>query len=457
MVQPECSHPVTDAHIEYLKQNQLKAIDFQNPKFQDVVYAVSSNEERLALAPGLLVAFAHRHKGVAVRWKKPFAASVDLLASKLQSVVSARNLVNSLLHTNENATHGTGLGSSNVRDWLYDSYSAELHQYFVLGAKCPLVFTKNVNPACGVANGSTCSTYGLMYDNADDQEMVDSMIRKYYEDDLNGVLTDVLTIPIPTSVLLEFPDEIGKQWPANTSCVEGKYVLAFDTVVGNSKYNIKIPPTSPGSKCITVAYKQFTFEIGLVCTFYKVQGATCGSIIVDLNHRPKGLKSMDLRALFVALSRVQYGVDFRILPLEFENSLDYLKLLTIDKNLKLWRECFDVNGVFVPPPRLEDTRYQAPARVEGRERGSAREVGVGGSNGGRGGRGRGRGGGGMARGRSGREDIVAASTRLEETQYQVPDRDGVPERRGGREVGVGEKGGRRRRGRGRGLGRGRES
>jgi hypothetical protein len=56
--------------------------------------------------------------------------------------------------------------------------------------------------------------------------------------------------------------------------------------------------------------------MGLVTTLYKLQGATVAALVVEINDRPGELKALDLRSLFVALSRVEDGKDFRIFPLE---------------------------------------------------------------------------------------------------------------------------------------------
>jgi hypothetical protein len=170
----------------------------------------------------------------------------------------------------------------------------------------------------------------------------------------------VIDIPCPALVLLEFPEKTGQKWPQGISVVPDAYVMAFDINNTPPSYVLDVKTTTPGSSNITIRFNQFKFEIALVVTFYKLQGATLPALIVELNNRPGGIKSMDLRSLFVALSRVEDGDNFRIFPLEFPNSLDYLLNMKRDDSLDIWNKCFNADGKFIPPRPLESCNYVRP-------------------------------------------------------------------------------------------------
>jgi hypothetical protein len=96
-----------------------------------------------------------------------------------------------------------------------------LYQYFVIGASYPVMSTQNVSPKFGIANGTMCNTYGLIFSDDDTRNHAEALIA-------NAGPNDIVTIPCPIYALLEFSEKTGRKWQPNLSLVPGAYVMAFD-------------------------------------------------------------------------------------------------------------------------------------------------------------------------------------------------------------------------------------
>jgi hypothetical protein len=127
-------------------------------------------------------------------------------------------------------------------------------------------------------------------------------------------------------------------------------------------YNKNVIKFGPKDKMAIIKYNKFPFDLLYACTTYKLQGATVTKLIVDLNQRPQGLKAMDLRSLYVILSRVKELGDLRIVPfrphvtkanMNLANFLNYMKDMSQNDNLVLWNERIDPNTKKFVPIGLE--------------------------------------------------------------------------------------------------------
>jgi hypothetical protein len=67
---PSKTYPITKEYIDYLKAHQLTPDDMKTNKFQNAIYGVTSNDERLSMNKLLLQNFVKRNGGVVVRWAK---------------------------------------------------------------------------------------------------------------------------------------------------------------------------------------------------------------------------------------------------------------------------------------------------------------------------------------------------------------------------------------------------
>ena len=89
------------------------------------------------------------------------------------------------------------------------------------------------------------------------------------------------------------------------------------TVPGNNDYN----PSK-----ITVR-PIFAFDLGFAMTVHKAQGRTLLKVILCLAHRPSHFTQMQIQSLYVALSRVKFHTNIRLLyhsPTHFPNEVEYI-------------------------------------------------------------------------------------------------------------------------------------
>jgi len=80
----------------------------------------------------------------------------------------------------------------------------------------------------------------------------------------------------------------------------------------------------------------FPYVPATLRTMHKLQGLTLSVIILELNERKQGLMLLTLCAFLVAFSRVTNSKNMKIMPLDSDNGLEYLKNLKRDEYLKLW-------------------------------------------------------------------------------------------------------------------------
>jgi hypothetical protein len=100
-------------------------------------------------------------------------------------------------------------------------------------------------------------------------------------------------------------------------------------------------------------------ENGLVLTVNKLQSTTKNKLILQLNER-RFLPKVTFNALLVALTRVTHGNGLRIMPLEKDDSLDYLMKLHPDKDLRVYMSGFEpgVGNKFSAERAIEATRVR---------------------------------------------------------------------------------------------------
>jgi len=104
-----------------------------------------------------------------------------------------------------------------------------------------------------------------------------------------------------------------------------------------------------GSK-LNVGYIQFPYNLGGVRTGHKIQGATRPRLTCNFNPRPDGVTThLDLRSLFVSVSRVNSIDNIRIVPLinGDRSKLDYMRKFSMDPRVRLLQRCYNERGEWV--------------------------------------------------------------------------------------------------------------
>jgi len=105
-----------------------------------------------------------------------------------------------------------------------------------------------------------------------------------------------------------------------------------------------------GSNPLHVGYVQFPFELGGVRTGHKMQGATRKRLICNFNPRCSWMNThLDLRSLFVSISRVKSIDHIRIVPMidGDRTKLDFMKKFSMDPKVRLLPRCYNEKGEWV--------------------------------------------------------------------------------------------------------------
>ena len=109
-----------------------------------------------------------------------------------------------------------------------------------------------------------------------------------------------------------------------------------------------------------VKLKMHAVDLAFSVTYDKIQGKTVSRLIADFNHvlhKPQVCMSN----FVVGTSRVRNSSDIRFLP--FNNAIRgnespfiFLKDLKVHESLIQWNNCFNDDGIFVPPPpQIQET------------------------------------------------------------------------------------------------------
>ena len=184
-----------------------------------------------------------------------------------------------------------------------------------LVADAPVILTQNVSPVLLVANGSPGKLHSLIFLDEQDRKIA----TKIMNDAPRGT-RELLPKP-PDYVLIalnaKILDAIQKNELLNINhlfadVAKDDFLVALPyTHDRYCKNKLKFGTEASTS---TIKYDKFNYDLGYAVTAYKLQGATLDNVLIDLNQRPQGLKAMDLRALYVILSRVATMEKIKIMP-----------------------------------------------------------------------------------------------------------------------------------------------
>ena len=207
-----------------------------------------------------------------------------------------------------------------LRDLLY-SHEPDLTGMFVEGA--PSIMNTNLNATSGLANGTPVVLHSLMFKEEDDPEGIRNLIA-------NAEPGEIINVPVPHAVIVAVPHINYENWiKTHESLCEGQVVIPLTS----KSYGDKITLEDQ-----TLHYKSHPYDLAFSVTFHKIQGQTVRSIILDLNQRPGALGNINFHAVYVGLTRVEYGDDIRILPCHDNNQFRHLLKLKPKANLKSWLE-----------------------------------------------------------------------------------------------------------------------
>ena len=302
----------------YLLEHVLTRDDVvSNPAWANAPIIVAGNAERIELNAVLAERFAVTTGQVLVEWQLPF--SIPPPPSKLNGKTLQPTTV-------ERDSGGTAIKFDAVRAAYGEEKVADVYAHtkdltfrFVAGAPGQLL--ANLNPSRGAANGIACEFHSLTFSDKD-RERAKMLI------DAGRPGETVLLPPgmIPTHVNVRLigpgaPDSLERQawiasW-ADATLVKG------DVVIPVPKFTPRKPATAYSNNGASMKVKAERPEVDLAfsTTIHKAQGSSLEYVIIS----PYDL---EYHALYVALSRVFEGANFRILAPVYSGSLDYLDSLT---------------------------------------------------------------------------------------------------------------------------------
>jgi hypothetical protein len=302
----------------YLLEHVLTRADVvSNPAWANALIIVAGNAERIELNAVLAERFAVTTGQVLVAWQLPFS---------IPPPPSKRNGKKLQPTTIERNSGGTSIKFDAVRaaygeDKVADVYAHTKDLTFRFVAGAPGQLLANLNPSRGAANGIPCEFHSLTFSN-EDRERAKKLI------DAGRPGETVLLPPgmIPTHVNVRLigpgaPDSSERRawiasW-ADATLVEGDVVIPIPKFTPRKATNAY----AANGASMKVRAERPQVVLAFSTTIHKAQGSSLEYVIIS----PYGL---EYHALYVALSRVFEGANFRILAPVYSGSLDYLDRLT---------------------------------------------------------------------------------------------------------------------------------
>ena len=287
---------VTRTLIKYLMKKRLTKKDLVSNKggtpshWRFTTRIVTSNKEVDAINLSQLIRFAKDNNKVVFFWYVETTSSSGNAGVKLSTADIAEN----------------------VRGMI---------QYFAEGAPC--MVTKNTYMKHGVANGTRGVMHSLTWGDVRD-------FPGHLRDCIPGELVQVQQ---PYSVNVSIPLKSANE---------------FSTPNGDGTHSMIVPIVHEAASFQVVKYNRKTRKRGVrlrcythnvapifAMTFHKSQGQTLPRVVLHLHkHRGRVLKGLQFEALYVALSRVEFGSHIRVVFDEM--GLNHLRNLKRPKNFDLW-------------------------------------------------------------------------------------------------------------------------
>ena len=366
-------YPVNDEIIASLKGQVLCRGD--KDKFADSIVAITTNQEIFTCARARMVSHA-MHNGCCV-----IAFRSKVREEQLQAIQIGSNVDSERISV-DRFFHAEG------------RHDTQLWQYYCPGQQTMAFITKNVCVEENLANGIPCWLTSLTFDLEADKWVVEQLVKKakpgeiIYLDDITPLYVNVsmhksslpaaVDIPPLSPSQSNFatlsdtrPVKVGQDAPSGTQGRE-ESSSAFDNDIPDmvsmldenqekegdifaSFPSIPMDDDDDDNEILvplalyTRGYEKVKLdddnEIDVHCfpyvpatlrTMHKLQGLTLPVIILELNERKQGLMLLTLCAFLVAFSRVTNSKNMKIMPLDSDNGLEYLKHLKRDEYLKLW-------------------------------------------------------------------------------------------------------------------------
>ena len=304
----------TDGLMEYLLNHKLTRED--NELFHDAPIISPGNPERYYINFKEIQRFAASHNRQVIVWllrvhyaKGTGSFQKDILNCSEDPIACLQQL---------------------------QSHEPQLFGYFCAGAPCCL--TVNINTSCGLANGVQGTMYSLVWPTEELTHEVTTIVDKEPKNQM--VFLPIGLEPCQVLVRPQLSESLKENWPAALS------VVANDVIVPISYQSKTIELRNP-LKC-SVKVELLNLDLAFIGTVHKAEGLSVEKLIVSLLRRPVTPYFPDFNTMYVAITRVRKGCQFRILcnNLTLHGDLDYVSALKPSPHLIAFLHGYNDDGVW---------------------------------------------------------------------------------------------------------------
>jgi hypothetical protein len=297
----------TDGLRDYIARHLLRAQD--SAEFNSAPILSPGNPERYHMEHILLSEFAANRRDRVVSWKLPasFVGSNIPLASAITSMANVQAAE------------------------IAENLNPQLMSHFCAGA--PVILSNNINPLRGLANGVKAKLYALIWPNP----IIRAAAIQYLDSNSGNVFLpeglEPSTILVRPTLNLAFSEA----WPESLTAICNDIIVPVDI----KREKIKL---TTGDCTIQAVVERPQYDLGFISTIYKSQGLTLFKVILSFLDRPGKPSRKCFHSVYVALTRMQTGDDFRVLG--HINDLYFLEDLKTPIPLLAFLDGYNDHGVW---------------------------------------------------------------------------------------------------------------
>ena len=295
----------------YVKRHILKNTDIQEFNVLTAQIISPGNHERSVIIPILVQDFAKKTGSKVISWA-------------LNAFYNGNDFLRDTVMKNSES-------NGNILQNIYDR-NPTLVCSFCSGA--PVIYSHNLCPEKGIANGSRGHLYALGWPN---NELHNEAIAYIAAQSGNVFLPNHLTPSFVYAVPV-LRDSVRDFWRReNLSLLPDENIFSVDFLDEIETINMN------GTK-INVKISTPQYEYSFMSTVHKAQGATMDRIILNFLHRPCAPSVQEFHSIVVGLSRTRLGDHFRVMG--NDDDFDFLDDIMPPLNLIAFMAGYDEHGMW---------------------------------------------------------------------------------------------------------------
>jgi hypothetical protein len=325
--------PITESYIKGF-QRLDPALLKKDPAFEDAVFAVQTNQERVILSKLHALRFAKRKRKPIYRWTLPMRKAAGRSRASYEDYDDTRKKYESA-------------------GWVSRG-AIELEFFFVEGM--PLIVTENYGHASWkIANQRPCKAHSFTFAPGRNFTMPPASLTPSgagqifhipQPDFVNVVIPPLGSDPVgtlPMTVPIAAKDDEGKVFKEFLKHAPKVTQLRYKVHRGLRKRALS---REDGDHTPPPHFLKHPLDPGFAVTYHKLQGVTAKRVILVLHDlKSMGMGNFSLQQLYVGLSRVRDGKHFAVWPAT-DAELHFLTKLKRSTRLRAWFGHYDDNGVW---------------------------------------------------------------------------------------------------------------